>query len=104
LKKQEQKDRYQYKFDYWFYDWYEPSGVKGVYFHDTDLLIATSGDDKALVLAFEGTASATDAVTNHETFEPCNHSGFFPGGSNLTLPPILVRPTPRKEAEDYKGC
>jgi hypothetical protein len=83
VSKTREKDRYQYAFDYWLYDWYEPSGV--VKFHDTDLLISTSGDDKALVLAFGGTASAADAVTNLQTFEPANHSGFFTGGKNLTI-------------------
>jgi hypothetical protein len=47
------------------------------------LLIATSGDGKALILAFGGTASAADAVTNLQTFEPANHSGFF--GNNITF-------------------
>ena len=73
-----------YSFDYFFYDWYEPTGVKGLRFHDTDVLISTtSSQEKAgsfpdtLVVAFAGTASVADAVTNVQTFEPANHSKFF---------------------------
>jgi len=70
-----QKNPY-YRLDYYFYNWHEPTGVKGVSFHDTDVLIATTNAQE-LVIAFAGTASVADAVTNVQTFEPANHSKFF---------------------------
>jgi hypothetical protein len=86
------RDRHGLVFQYWMYNWYE-SGVGRVKFHDTDLLIATSDDieensgrkaykdnNALLVIAFGGTASAADAVTNIQTFEPANHSRFYHGG------------------------
>jgi hypothetical protein len=44
--------------------------------HDTDLIIATSGMSD-VVIAFAGTAGPADAVTNIQTFEPASHSGLF---------------------------
>lgn len=70
------------KFQYQFFDWHE-KGVAGVKFHDTDVLISTMEDDGSLIITFAGTASAADAVTNIQTFEPANHSGFYHGGKKL---------------------
>jgi len=72
---------YLYDFQWYLHDWHEPTPLAGKW-HDTDLLIATSGDD-TLVLSFAGTASAADAVTNVQTFEKVGHSGIFniTGGS-----------------------
>jgi hypothetical protein len=81
---QQSSDSKRYNFHFSFYNWYE-SGVAGVKFHDTDVLILTSNDDKDLVVTFAGTASAADAVTNIQTFEPANHSYFFKGAIQGTL-------------------
>jgi len=68
-------------FQYYLYNWREPSGV--VSFHDTDVLISSHGS--SLVIAFAGTASTADAFTNIQTFEPAHHSSFFHGGGkNVT--------------------
>jgi hypothetical protein len=67
-----------YRLEWFFFNWHEPSVLK---WHDTDLLIATSGDS-VLALAFAGTASAADHFTNVQTFEPASHSGLF---GNQTL-------------------
>jgi len=68
-------------------NWYEQEGT--LRWHDTDLIIATSGTSE-IVLAFAGTASAADAVTNLQTLEPASHSGLFNQNStasstNMTL-------------------
>ncbi|CAJ1953591.1 unnamed protein product [Cylindrotheca closterium] len=75
-----------YSLHYYFYNWHE-LGVAGIKFHDTDLLVLTSDDHKELVIAFAGTASPADTVTNLQTFEPANHSSFFTG-TNKNKPPI----------------
>lgn len=74
-RKQQQSSKH-ITFQYYLFDWHE-KGVAGVRFHDTDVLLSTMGDG-SLVIAFAGTASAADAVTNLQTFEPTNHSGFYP--------------------------
>lgn len=75
-----------YTFDYWLYNWFEPTSVPRVNYHDTDLLVSTSADNKVLVLAFAGTQSAADHVTNVQTFEPASHSGLFNSGTkNITI-------------------
>ena len=61
------------------FDWYE-TGLAKARFHDTDVLIAYGPYDESLVISFGGTSSAADAVTNIQTFEPANHSGFYHGG------------------------
>lgn len=66
---------HQYDFQWYLHDWHEPTPLAGKW-HDTDLLVATSGDD-TLVLSFAGTASAADAVTNVQTFEKASHAGLF---------------------------
>jgi hypothetical protein len=86
----EERDRHRYTFQYWLYNWFEP-GVAGVNFHDTDVLVSTSDDGNSLVIAFGGTASTADAVTNIQTFEPANHSRFFHGGRNGTVHGSLHR-------------
>lgn len=65
---------YQYDFQWYLHDWHEPTPAGK--WHDTDLLVSTSGDN-TLVLSFAGTASAADAVTNVQTFEPVGHAGIF---------------------------
>lgn len=65
----------QYDLQWYLYNWHEPTPLAGKW-HDTDLLVATSGDD-TLVLSFAGTASAADAVTNVQTFEKVTHSRLF---------------------------
>ncbi|KAI2506641.1 hypothetical protein MHU86_7742 [Fragilaria crotonensis] len=84
-------DREAYTFHYWLYNWFEPTSVPGVNYHDTDLLVSTSRNNKILVLAFAGTQSAADHVTNVQTFEPAAHSGFFHGGGNITMQGSLHR-------------
>jgi len=69
-----------YLLQWYLHDWHEPTPLVQKW-HDTDLLVATSGDD-TLVLSFAGTASAADAVTNLQTFEKVGHSGLF--HKNLT--------------------
>lgn len=63
---------------YWLYDWFEPTKLGLVNFHDTDVLVAKSdGRNPTLALSFAGTQSAADHVTNVQTFEPASHSGLF---------------------------
>ena len=69
--------RHGWQLQYWLYDWHEPTVVPGVHYHDTDLLVATSVDQRHLVITFAGTASAADHVTNLQTFEWANHSQFY---------------------------
>ena len=69
------KSGFEFDFQWYLHDWHEPTPLAGKW-HDTDLLVATSGDD-TLVLSFAGTASAADAVTNVQTFEKVGHSGLF---------------------------
>ena len=78
-------DRESYTLQYWLYNWFEPTGVAGLRYHDTDLLVSTSRKNKVLVLAFAGTQSAADHITNVQTFEPAAHSGFFHGGGNVSV-------------------
>lgn len=89
--KEVKEDRDLYTFDYWLYDWFEPTSVPGVNYHDTDLLVSTSRDNKVLALTFAGTQSAADHVTNVQTFEPAAHSGLFDGGKNITIEGSLHR-------------
>ena len=79
--KKNKPNRKRYTFQYWLYNWYEPTFVAGVHFHDTDLLISTSDTGQEIVISFGGTASPADAVTNLQTFEFANHSKFFGCGS-----------------------
>jgi Lipase (class 3) len=69
------RTKHQVQLQYSFYNWYEPTPLG--YYHDTDLLIATSHHGNTLILAFAGTASVADSVTNLQTFEPVQHSGLF---------------------------
>jgi len=55
-------------------NWHEEKAK--IRWHDTDLIIATSGTSE-IVLAFAGTASKADALTNIQTLEPASHSGLF---------------------------
>jgi len=73
-----------YKFEYYFRDWHEITKVPHVHWHDTDLLVSSSGDG-TLALAFAGTQSAADHMTNLQSFEPVAHSGLFHAGKNLTI-------------------
>ncbi|OEU11194.1 hypothetical protein FRACYDRAFT_246306 [Fragilariopsis cylindrus CCMP1102] len=112
-----------YNFEYFFYNWYEPTGVKGVNFHDTDVLISTtttttsssktkmksldldSDSDyysttttkspNTLIITFAGTSSYADAFTNIQTFEPANHSRFFEPLSSPSSSPS-PRPSPSR--------
>ena len=72
-----------YTLEYSFYNWHEPTNIKGVSFHDTDVLISTANNGNTLIIAFAGSASPADVVTNVQTFEPANHSLFFEPKSNL---------------------
>lgn len=63
-----------YNLEWYFSDWHEKNKVKA--WHDTDLIIATSGTAE-IVLSFAGTASTADAVTNVQTLEPVKHSMLF---------------------------
>lgn len=69
-----------YVFQWYLHDWFErgPSGVK---WHDTDVLVATSGFGDEIVLAFAGSASTKDYVTNAQTFERASHSNLFLNGT-----------------------
>jgi Lipase (class 3) len=60
--------------EYFLYNWYEPTPL-GVKYHDTDLLVATSNHGETLILAFAGTDSVPDTVTNLQTFESVQHMG-----------------------------
>jgi len=64
----------EYTVEWYFSDWHEKNKVKA--WHDTDLIIATSGTAE-IVLSFAGTASTADALTNVQTLEPVNHSRLF---------------------------
>ncbi|KAL3810863.1 hypothetical protein ACHAXA_005863 [Cyclostephanos tholiformis] len=55
-------------------DWHETNA--NIRWHDTDLIIATSGTSD-VVIAFAGTAGPADAVTSIQTLEPASHSGLF---------------------------
>jgi hypothetical protein len=72
-----------HSFAYYLFDWYEPTSVPGVKYHDTDLLVSTQGNH-SLELAFAGTASAADHVTNVQTFESASHSKLFHGGNRTS--------------------
>lgn len=72
LTKHEGGKRYHIK--YVLTDWHEEQAK--IRWHDTDLIIATSGSSE-LVIAFAGTASPADTVTNIQTLEPISHSGLF---------------------------
>ena len=63
-----------YNVEWYFSDWHEKNKVKA--WHDTDLIIATSGTAE-IVLSFAGTASTADALTNVQTLEPVKHSRLF---------------------------
>lgn len=66
---------------YYFYDWHEPSKMLGNY-HDTDLLLATTNQGRGtLIIAFAGTETVADTITNVQTFEPVTHAGFFGGNT-----------------------
>ena len=67
--------RHNIQLEYFFYNWYEPTPLGN--YHDTDLLLATCNNGKTLIVAFAGTASVPDTVTNLQTFEPVQHSGLF---------------------------
>ena len=71
-------DRYEagkrYQIEWTLQNWYEASLPK-VKWHDTDLIVATSGSTE-LVLSFGGTASASDQLTNVQTFEPVGRGIF----------------------------
>ena len=71
-----------YKVNWFFSNWHEENKAK-IKWHDTDLIIATSGKSE-IVLAFAGTASTADAVTNVQTLEPASHSGLFGIRTNST--------------------
>jgi hypothetical protein len=74
-----------YQLEFSMYNWYEPSTL-GVNYHDTDLLVATSNNGNTLILAFAGTDSAPDTVTNLQTFESVQHlGGLFQSMMNSTL-------------------
>jgi len=84
------KDRHRFTFNYFLYDWHER--VAGVSWHDTDVLVGTSDDGNTLAIAFAGTSSASDGITNMQTFEPSNHSSFFfEGANNRTVQGSLHR-------------
>ena len=91
LKALQPLSREAYSFQYWLFNWFEPTSVPGVNYHDTDLLVSTSRDNKVLVLTFAGTQSAADHVTNVQTFEPASHSRLFHAGRNMTLEGSLHR-------------
>ena len=76
----EKANKHRYTLHYSLYGWAEPTPVPGVSYHDTDLIVATSNDNKTLVVAFAGTESPVDHATNIQTFEPIEHSGMFHGG------------------------
>eukprot|EP00978_Attheya_sp_CCMP212_P028958 scaffold101295_cov58-Attheya_sp.AAC.4 len=90
LRNKEEEGRV-YNLDYWFHNWHEPTRVPKLQWHDTDLLLSTSGKD-ILVLSFAGTASAADLLTDVQTFEPASHSALFNGGGqNITMEGSLHR-------------
>ncbi|CAB9512013.1 expressed unknown protein [Seminavis robusta] len=76
------QQRYQIQLEYFLYNWYEPTPLGN--YHDTDLIIATSNNGRTLIIAFAGTASVPDTVTNLQTFESVQHSRLF-HNDNQTL-------------------
>ncbi|KAL9183372.1 hypothetical protein ACHAXT_005159 [Thalassiosira profunda] len=64
-----------YTVEWLFNNWHEKDR-NGIKWHDSDLIIATSGSSE-VVIAFAGTASTADALTNLQTLEPVSHSGLF---------------------------
>ena len=80
LKKHETGKKY--NIEWFFSNWHEQNKAK-LKWHDTDLIIATSGTSE-LVLAFSGTASVADAFTNAQTLERASHSGLFDIGTSST--------------------
>jgi hypothetical protein len=91
LRDENHQDKDYIKFEYWMYNWYEPTGVAGVNFHDTDILVATADNDTTLTITFAGTQSTADAITSVQTFEPANHSSFFQDKWNQSLEGSLHR-------------
>ena len=69
-----------YQIEWALQNWHEPSRTK-VRWHDTDLIVATSGKSE-LVLAFAGTASTKDHFTNVQTFVSVTQSGLFGEGTH----------------------
>ncbi|KAL3912677.1 MAG: hypothetical protein SGILL_006789, partial [Bacillariaceae sp.] len=63
-----------FQLEFFLYNWYEPAAL-GVHYHDTDLVVATSNNGNTLILAFAGTDSVPDTVTNLQTFESVQHLG-----------------------------
>ena len=88
--KRKAKDKNFLRFEYWMYNWHEPS-APGVSFHDTDILVSTVDKKNTLAITFAGTASTADAITNIQTFEPANHSSFFRGQGNQSVQGSLHR-------------
>jgi Lipase (class 3) len=72
---QQQQHKHHIQLEYFFYNWYEPTPLGN--YHDTDLILASCNNGKTLIVAFAGTASVPDTVTNLQTFEPVQHSGLF---------------------------
>ena len=70
-----QQGQYHMQLEYSLYNWYEPTPLGN--YHDTDILVMTSNHGQNLIVAFAGTASVPDTVTNLQTFESIQHSGFF---------------------------
>lgn len=70
---QQQQD-HRIQLEYALYNWYEPTTL-GLNYHDTDLLVATSNNGETLILAFAGSDSVPDTVTNLQTFESVQHMG-----------------------------
>lgn len=85
LKEKKEMGNPRYILMYWLYNWYEPTNLKIINFHDTDVLVAKSdGKRSTLTVSFAGTQSAADHVTNVQTFEPASHSSLFRGGGART--------------------
>ncbi len=89
-----------YTLEYSFYNWHEPTNIKGVSFHDTDVLISTANNGNTLVIAFAGSASPADVVTNVQTFEPANHSLFFEPRSNRPKDPQFWKNNAKNHSND----
>ena len=68
--RQERVRREAFTLKWFFNDWKE----KGIW-HDTELLVAESEDSVAI--AFRGSDSPADLVTNSQTMEPVTHSAYF---------------------------
>lgn len=89
-----------YQIEWTLQNWHESKAK--IKWHDTDLIIATSGASE-LVLSFAGTASTADQFTNIQTFEPVAHSGLFAGNTNTNTTSNATHSSPSISGSIHRG-